>query len=65
MDVPVIDVLIIEGLHVPLIPLLEVLSNAGAIEFSHNGAIGVNVGVILGLTVIVKLQLLVQLPVEV
>ena len=34
--------------------LVEVVANAGAAEFGHNGPICVNAGVILGFTVIVN-----------
>jgi hypothetical protein len=43
---PMADVLIVAGLHVPVIPLLDVVGNAGAVLFWHNGPICVNVGVI-------------------
>ena len=38
-------VLIVAGLHVPVIPLVENGERAGATEFWHSGAICVNVGV--------------------
>ena len=41
-----VEVLITAGFHVPLMPLLEVVGNAGAVLFWHNGPICVNVGVI-------------------
>ena len=43
--------MITAGFHVPVIPLLDVVGNAGAVLFWHNGPICVNVGVICGLTV--------------
>jgi hypothetical protein len=39
-------VLIVAGFQVPLIPLVDVAGNAGAVAFWHNGPIAVNVGVI-------------------
>ena len=39
-------VLIVAGLHVPVILLLDVAGSEGAVEFWHSGTIGVNVGVI-------------------
>ena len=42
---PVADVLITAGFHVPIIPLFDVVGNAGAVAFWHNGPIWVNVGV--------------------
>lgn len=44
--VPSVDVLMVAGFHVPVIPLLEIVGNAGAVAFWHNSAICVNVGVI-------------------
>ena len=44
--VPVAVVLIVAGLHAPLILFNDVVGNAGAVEFRHNGPIGVNVGAI-------------------
>jgi hypothetical protein len=47
-------VLIVAGLHVPVIPLFDVVGKAGAALFWHNGPIAVNVGVICGSTTIVS-----------
>lgn len=46
MVVPVADVLIVAGLHVPVMLLLDVVGSAGAVAFWHNGPICVNTGVI-------------------
>ena len=43
---PAVAVLMVAGLQVPVIPLLDVVGNAGALEFWHSGAIAVNDGVI-------------------
>lgn len=43
--VPAVDVLIVAGLHVPLMPLVEVAGNDGAPEFWQSGPIALNVGV--------------------
>ena len=43
--VPVVDVLIIAGFQVPVMPLFDVVGNAGAVAFWHSGPICVNVGV--------------------
>jgi hypothetical protein len=51
--VPAVAVLIVAGLHVPVMPLLDVVGNAGGVEFWHSGPIAVNVGVTWALTVIV------------
>ena len=50
--VPFVVVLIVAGLHVPLIAFVELSGNAGATEFWHNGPIAANVGVICGVIVI-------------
>jgi hypothetical protein len=44
--VPAVAVLIVAGLHVPVIPFVEVVGSVGAVEFWHSGPIAVNVGVI-------------------
>ena len=44
----------VAGLHVPVIPLVDVVGKAGAVLFWHKGPIAANVGVICGLTKIVK-----------
>ena len=43
--VPVVDVLIVDGLQVPLMPLVDEDGKPGAVLFWHNGPIVVNVGV--------------------
>ena len=43
--IPVADVLMAEGFHVPVILLFDVVGSAGAVEFWHNGPIWVKVGV--------------------
>ncbi len=42
---PLADVLIVAGLQVPLMLLLDVNGNDGAVLFWHNGPIAVKVGV--------------------
>jgi len=44
--VPEAAVLTVDGLHVPLIPLLEVAGNVGAEEFIQSGPTCVNTGLI-------------------
>ena len=46
--------LIVAGLHVPVIPLFDVVGKAGGVLFWHNGPIAVNVGVICGFTTTVS-----------
>ncbi len=43
---PLAVVLIVAGLHVPVILLLDVVGRAGAVDPWHSGPICVNVGVI-------------------
>jgi len=50
----VVAVLSKAGAHVPVIPLLEVVGNGANTVPEQTGATAVNVGVILGLTVIVN-----------
>ena len=40
--------LIVAGLHVPVMPLVDVVGNVGAVEFWQIGPIAVNAGVICG-----------------
>ena len=44
--VPAVAVLIVAGLHVPVIPLFDVVGRTGAVLFWQSGPIAVNVGVI-------------------
>ena len=46
--------LTVAGDHVPVIPLVEVPGNTGAVAPEHIAATGLKVGTTLGLTVIVK-----------
>ena len=46
--------LTVAGLHVPVIPLLEVVGNTGAVAPEQIGAIASNVGAVVGLTVTSK-----------
>ena len=52
----------VAGLHVPVIPLLDVVGNTGATEPEQIGAIAVNVGVIIGLTVTVNVVVVAHNP---
>jgi hypothetical protein len=47
-------VLLSAGAHVPLIPFKEVIGSGGITAPAQIGATGLNVGVIAGLTVIVR-----------
>ena len=35
--VPMVDVLIVAGFHVPVMPLLDVVGKGGAVAFWHSG----------------------------
>ena len=50
------------GDHVPVIPLLEVVGSADKVAPEQIGATALNVGVILGLTVIVKVAVVARCP---
>ena len=50
------------GAHVPVIPLLEVVGNGERMAPEHIGATAVNVGVTLGLTVMVKVVVVAHCP---
>jgi hypothetical protein len=43
--VPAVEVLIVDGFHVPLTPLIDVTGNVGAVLFWQSGPIWANVGV--------------------
>ncbi len=49
--VPTTDVLMTEGLHVPLMPLLDIVGNTGAGAFRQSEPNGLKVGVVIGVTV--------------
>jgi hypothetical protein len=60
--VPTIDVLIVVGFHVPTIPFVDVVANAGATAFWHSDPTGLNVGVTIGLTVTVNVAPVAHCP---
>ena len=60
--VPGVAVLIVAGLHVPVMPFVEVVGNAGAMLFWQSGPIAVNAGVINGLMVIINDPLIAHCP---
>jgi hypothetical protein len=49
--VPAVEVLTVEGLHVPVIPFVEVEGNKPGVAPAQYGPSAVNIGVILGFTV--------------
>ena len=57
-----VAVLLSAGDQVPLMPLLEVVGNAVSVVPEHIGATALNVGVIFGLTVIVKVAVVAHCP---
>ena len=60
--VAVAVLLTVAGFHVPVIPLLEIVGNIGAVAPSQMAATAVNVGVTFGLTVTVTVSLTAQTP---
>jgi hypothetical protein len=58
----VVAVLFNAGAQVPVMPLLAVVGNADKVAPEHIGATAVNVGVIFGLTVIVKVAVVAHCP---
>jgi hypothetical protein len=50
------------GVHVPVIPLLEVVGNGVSVAPEQIGATALNVGVMFGLTVIVKVVVVAHCP---
>ena len=54
--------LIVAGLHVPVIPLLDVVGNTGAVLFWQSGPIAVNEGVICGLMVMLNGAVIAHCP---
>ena len=64
MVVPAGSVLIVAGIHVPVMPLIEVVGNAGAVLFWHSGPIAVNAGVICGLIVIGNVAMVAHCPAD-
>jgi hypothetical protein len=62
--VPAVTALIVAGLHVPVMPLLDVVGNAGAVEFWHSGPMVVNVGVICGLMVTFNVAVVAHWPLD-
>ena len=60
--VPTVAVLMVAGLHAPVIPLVEVVGSAGAGEPLQIDAIALNVGVVLLLTVTVKVVFVAHCP---
>ena len=50
---PAEDVLIVTGLHVPLIPLFDAAGSDGGVDPWHSGPICVNVGVVEAFTTII------------
>ena len=57
--VPVLLVLMVDGFHVPVMPLLDVVGNTGAVAFWHSGPMAVNAGVS---RVVMVISIVVVLP---
>jgi len=58
----VVVVLSNAGVQVPVMPLLEVVGNAVSVAPEQIGATAVNVGVMFGLTVMVKVAVVAHCP---
>ena len=58
----VVTVLLSTGVHVPGIPLFDVVGNAASGAPEQMGATAVNVGVMLGLTIIVNVVVVAHCP---
>jgi hypothetical protein len=58
----VVAVLSNAGAQVPVIPLVEEVGNGAKVAPEHIGEVGLNVGVIFGLTVIVKVVVVAHCP---
>ena len=56
--------LIVAGLHVPGMPLFEVVGNAGAVLFWQSGPMAVNVGVTCGSIVMLKVAGIAHCPAD-
>ena len=52
VDVPTVAVLIVAGLHVPVIPFVEVVGNEGGVLFWQSEPTGLNAGVTCEVTTI-------------
>ena len=56
--------LIVAGLHVPVIPLVEVVGSAGGVLFWQSGPIAVNAGVICGSIVMINVAGIAHCPAD-
>ena len=59
---PVTDVLMAAGLQVPVMPLLDVAGNTGAVAFTQSGPMIVNTGVICASMMIFNVAVLAHSP---
>ena len=62
--VPAVAVLIVAGFQVPVIPLFDVVGSVGAVLFWQSGPICVNVGIICGLTVMLRVAVVAHCPAD-
>jgi hypothetical protein len=60
--VPLAVLLTVAGLHVPVIPLVDVVGKTGAVAPLQIAGIAANVGITIGFTDTVKLAVAIQLP---
>ena len=54
--------LMVAGLQVPVIPLVDVVGNVGAVDPEQKAGIAANVGVTLGVTVTLKVAVVAHCP---
>ena len=59
---PDVVLLTTAGLHVPVIPLVDVPGNVGAVEPEQNAGIAANVGVTFGVTVTSRVVVVAHCP---
>ena len=59
---PVVVLLTVDGDHVPVTPLFDVVGRTGAADPLHIGAGVVNVGTVCGVTVTVSVAVVAQSP---
>lgn len=58
MLIPAVVVLIVAGFHVPVIALVELITNAGGAEFKHKGPIGEKTGFMFGAVISISMVVL-------
>ena len=62
--VPIVEVLIVAGLHVPAMPFVETAGSEGATLFWHNGPTWLRVGVTCEVTVMLNVAVVAHCPAD-